>query len=128
MKKIIIRKPQVEQFLITPTGEEFFCNHFFVAFVAEPRMKLAYDMGINTDNHGCIATDHRGKTNVKGVWAAGDVRAITQSVAMAVGTGNYAAIMVNKFLERKSFHGTTSDHPEERLYPIKELSLKESGE
>ena len=88
---------------------------FFVSYIAEPRSKLAKDLKIQTDNRSCIITDHRGKTNIEGVWAVGDVRAITQSVAMAVGTGNYAAIMANKFLERESYKGVQTDHPEERF-------------
>jgi thioredoxin reductase len=92
--------PGEGQRLITTTGEVFECNHFFVAWVAIPRSEVAVKMGVKVDQKGNIITDHRGKTNVEGVWAAGDIRPITQSVAMAVGTGNYAGIMIDHFLRK----------------------------
>jgi len=69
-----------------------------VGYIALPRSELAVQIGVEVDGRGYIMTDHRGKTSVEGVWAAGDVRPITQSVAMAVGTGNYAGIMISQFL------------------------------
>jgi thioredoxin reductase (NADPH) len=92
--------PGEGQRLITTTGEVFECNHFFVAWVAIPRSEVAVKMGVKVDQKGNIITDHRGKTNVEGVWAAGDIRPITQSVAMAVGTGNYAGVMIDHFLRK----------------------------
>jgi pyruvate/2-oxoglutarate dehydrogenase complex dihydrolipoamide dehydrogenase (E3) component len=63
---------------------------------------------VEVDKRGNILTDHRGKTNLEGVWAAGDCRPITQQVAMATGTGNYAALMANQFLG--------NDHEREQLF------------
>lgn len=85
---------------------------FFTAFVDEPRSELAQMIGVEIDNRGNILTDKRGKTNIEGVWAAGDVRPITQQVAMAVGTGNYAALMINQFLGNEYEMGREFDHPE----------------
>ncbi len=87
---------------------------FFVAFVDEARSELAQELGVKVDDKGNILTDKRGKTNVEGVWAAGDVRPITQQVAMAVGTGNYAALMINQFLGNEYEHEGEFDHPEVR--------------
>jgi thioredoxin reductase (NADPH) len=98
IEEIIIEKPGKKQQLITALGEVFECEHFFVSWTDVPRSELAVEVGVVVDHKGNILTDHRGKTNIEGVWAVGDVRPITQSVAMAVGTGNYAAIMINKFL------------------------------
>jgi thioredoxin reductase (NADPH) len=96
--EIKIEKPGKKQQLVTASGEVFRCEHFFVSWTDVPRSELAVEIGVVVDHKGNILTDHRGKTNIEGVWAVGDVRPITQSVAMAVGTGNYAAIMINKFL------------------------------
>jgi thioredoxin reductase (NADPH) len=98
INRIKIEKPSKKQQLITLEGEVFECENFFVSWIHEPRSKLAMEIGVNVDIRGNIPTDHRGKTNIEGVWAAGDVRPITQSVSMAAGTGNYAGIMINKFL------------------------------
>lgn len=98
IERVIVQEPGEHQQLVTTRGEVFECNHFFVALIAIPRSELAVKIGVEVDNRGNIITDHRGKTSVEGVWAAGDVRPITQSIAMAVGTGNYAGIMINQFL------------------------------
>ena len=94
----------------------------FVSLIAEPRNEIPIQLGIAIDDRGCVLTDHRGKTNFEGIWAVGDIRPITQSVAMAVGTGNYAGIMINKFLERGHYCRTETDHPEKRLLPISKAS------
>lgn len=98
IEDVIIEQPRVKQQLITSSGEILECNNFFVSWDAEPRSELAVKLGVKVDKGGNILTDHRGKTHVEGVWAAGDVRPITQSVAMAVGTGNYVGIRINNFL------------------------------
>ena len=101
IERIEADTPGEGQRLITATGQVFECNHFFVSWVGVTRSEVAVKMGVNVDQKGNIITDHRGKTNIEGVWAAGDVRAITQSVAMAVGTGNYAGIMIDHFLRKQ---------------------------
>ena len=42
------------------------------------------------------------------------MRAITQQVAMAVGTGNYAALMMNQFLGNDYEQEQEFDHPDIR--------------
>jgi len=98
IERVIVEKPGERQQLITTSGDILECEHFFVGYIAVPRSGLAVRIGVEVDERGFIMTDHRGKTSVEGVWAAGDVRPISQSVAMAVGTGNYAGIMISQFL------------------------------
>ena len=43
----------------------------------------------------------RGDTNVPGVWIAGDLRPMSQQVAVAMGTGNIAALMIDQFLRKQ---------------------------
>ena len=71
---------------------------FFVSWIGEPRSELAKTLGVKVDSKGSIVTNHRGKTNIEGVWAAGDVRPMTQAVATAVGSGVYAGLMITHFL------------------------------
>lgn len=94
------------------SGDVLTAEVFFVAFVAEARSELAKEMGVQVDERGNIMTDHRGKTNVEGIWAAGDCRPITQQVAVATGTGNYAALMINQFLGNSYEKNEIFDHPE----------------
>ena len=114
IKSISFMRPGVVQSVTLEDGRKIKTNVFFVAFVDVVRSELAQQIGIKVDAKGNILTDHRGKTNVEGVWAAGDVRPITQQVAMAVGTGNYAALMMNQFLGNKYEQDQEFDHPEHR--------------
>lgn len=112
IKEIEFPRPGEFQRITLESGESYRCEVFFVAHVAEARSELARHLGVKVDERGNIITDHRGKTNVEGIWAAGDVRPITQQVAMATGTGNYAALMINQFLGNKYEKEEIFDHPE----------------
>jgi thioredoxin reductase (NADPH) len=90
--------PGEVQSVTLTTGEKIRSNVFFVALVAEARSEVAQQIGVDVDERGNILTDKRGKTNIEGVWAAGDVRPIAQQISMATGTGNYAAVMIDNFL------------------------------
>lgn len=114
IKSIEFPRPGVVQSVTLTDSRRIKANVFFVAFVDIPRSDLAQQIGVETDGKGNILTDHRGKTNIEGVWAAGDVRAITQQVAMAVGTGNYAALMMNQFLGNDYEQEQEFDHPDIR--------------
>lgn len=114
IKAVDFPRPGVVQSVTLEDGRKLKANVFFVAFVDVTRSELAQQIGVDVDKKGNILTDHRGKTNIEGVWAAGDVRPITQQVAMAVGTGNYAALMMNQFLGNDYEHDEEFDHPDHR--------------
>ncbi|MFW9935881.1 MAG: NAD(P)/FAD-dependent oxidoreductase [Candidatus Thorarchaeota archaeon] len=98
IQEIKIQEPGKHQVLVTSDGRRLECNTFFVGWIGVPRSELAQSIGVKVDERGNIITDHRGATNVEGIWAAGDIRPITQSVATAVGTGVYAGIMIAHYL------------------------------
>ena len=55
---------------------------------------------LDVDDRGFVVTDHDFRTNVDGVFAAGDVRASsTKQLASAVGEGAAAAIQIRYYLE-----------------------------
>ena len=56
---------------------------------------------MTSDGEHAVARSQRGDTNVPGVWIAGDLRPITQQVAVAMGTGNIAAVMIDQHLRRQ---------------------------
>jgi thioredoxin reductase len=114
IKAIDFPRPGVVQSVTLEDGRKLKANVFFVSFVDVVRSELAQQIGVEVDTKGNILTDHRGKTNIEGVWAAGDVRPITQQVAMAVGTGNYAGLMMNQFLGNDYEQGQEFDHPDYR--------------
>jgi thioredoxin reductase (NADPH) len=112
IKEIEFPLPGKVQRVKLENGESIRSEVFFVAHVAEPRSELAVDLGVKVDSNGNILTDKRGKTNIEGVWAAGDVRPITQQVSMATGTANYAALMINQFLGNDYEKEEMFDHPD----------------
>jgi thioredoxin reductase (NADPH) len=114
IKSISFPRPGVVQSVTLTDGTKLKANVFFVAFVDVPRSDIAQQIGVQVDAKWNILTDHRGKTNIEGVWSAGDVRPITQQVAMAVGTGNYAAVMMNQFLGNTYEQEQEFDHPNYR--------------
>ena len=76
---------------------------FFVSSLARGRTDLAQLLGVEmaaTQNHA-QPRSQRGDTHIEGVWIAGDLRPMTQQVAVAMGTGNIAAVMIDQTLRRK---------------------------
>jgi thioredoxin reductase (NADPH) len=76
---------------------------FFVSSPARGRTDLAEQLGVEmaaTGNHAQPASQ-RGDTNVPGVWIAGDLRPQTQQIAVAMGTGNIAALMIDQYLRKQ---------------------------
>jgi len=76
---------------------------FFVSSQARGRTDLAEQLGVEMAATGFHANPktQRGDTNVPGVWIAGDLRPMTQQVAVAMGTGNIAAVMIDQHLRKK---------------------------
>ena len=75
---------------------------FFVSSPALGRTDLAQQLGVELADSGHHARprSQRGDTDVDGVWIAGDLRPMTQQVAVAMGTGNVAAVMIDQYLRK----------------------------
>ncbi|HEX3556751.1 MAG TPA: NAD(P)/FAD-dependent oxidoreductase [Thermoanaerobaculia bacterium] len=84
-------------------GTTLTAEAFFVSSPARGRTDLAEQLGVTIAKTGYHAEpqSQRGDTNVPGVWVAGDLRPITQQVAVAMGTGNIAALMIDQHLRKK---------------------------
>ena len=66
---------------------------------ARPQVKLARDLGVALDENGYIAVDEEQKTNVPGVYAAGDVDGRhSHQITTAVHEGGQAASAANYYL------------------------------
>jgi len=66
---------------------------------ATPEARLAHDLGVTTSRIGYIAVDTEQKTNVPGVYAAGDITALhSHQVSAAVHEGAQAASAANYYL------------------------------
>ncbi|WP_066057058.1 NAD(P)/FAD-dependent oxidoreductase [Robertmurraya korlensis] len=85
-------------------GTQLVSNHGFVAFGNnEVRSELAAQLGVERMENKHILVDPRSKmTNIKHVWAAGDVVAHSEQVTVAMGDGLQAAIFIHKSLMNES--------------------------
>jgi len=88
-------------------GTVLTADAFFVSSPARGRTDLARQLGVTmaaTGRHAEPASQ-RGDTNVPGVWIAGDLRPITQQIAVAMGTGNIAAVMIDQYFRTMEVGG-----------------------
>jgi thioredoxin reductase len=62
-------------------------------------------LGCENNSFGGIATDFLGRTNISGVYAAGDASVITAQLIIAASEGSRAAIGANMDLTQQEFAG-----------------------
>jgi thioredoxin reductase (NADPH) len=88
--------------LNTPNGEEKLeLDGIFIAIGHKPSTEIFKNSGLELDGEGYISTKAgTTKTNIEGVFAAGDVQdKIYRQAITAAGTGCMAALDAQKFLE-----------------------------
>jgi thioredoxin reductase len=71
------------------------CDAMFVPPRFVPNNRLLVDLGCAVDPDGWAVTDPAGRTNVSGVWVAGNVADPHAQVITAAGAGSAAAIAIN---------------------------------
>jgi thioredoxin reductase (NADPH) len=93
---------KLESITINKDGEavEHHTSGAFIFIGLDPNTGFL-DHLVDVDERGFIVTDPMFQTNVRGLFAAGDVRSgSTKQIASAVGEGAAAAIQIRYFLER----------------------------
>lgn len=82
------------------TGEESVVsvNGLFIAIGNIPNNELASKLGIECDQLGYIKTDENMQTNVKGVYAAGDVTGGIKQIVVSASQGATATTSIQKLL------------------------------
>ncbi|HDO19626.1 MAG TPA: thioredoxin-disulfide reductase [Thermoplasmatales archaeon] len=73
----------------------------FVAVGEKPENTLAVRLGVSIDEHGYIITDDRQRTNLKGIYAAGDITGGVRQVVTACAEGAIAALTSTEVLGKK---------------------------
>ncbi len=73
----------------------------FISIGEEPHNDLAKALGVKLDERGFIITDRQFRTNVKGVYAAGDITGGLRQVVTACAEGAVAAISSIEVLGKK---------------------------
>lgn len=99
IKNVITKESQFKG-VVLENNLHFESEHAFVALGGNKiRSGLAANLGIQLHENQHILTDPRTKmTNIKNVWAAGDVVAHSEQVTIAMGEGAQAAIWIHKSL------------------------------
>ena len=75
----------------------------FIEIGSEPNKDLAQKIGIKTDGKGYIVVDQAQKTNIEGIWAAGDCTTNSngfRQIATAISEGAIAANDIFKTINR----------------------------
>lgn len=72
----------------------------FVALERIPMTQLMRKAGIEVDEGGCVKVDRRQRTNIEGVFAAGDCTCGGMQVATAVGEGARAAMEAAAYVKK----------------------------
>jgi thioredoxin reductase (NADPH) len=70
----------------------------FVSIGEEPQNQLAKDIGVELDEKGFIITDRNMRTNIKRVYAAGDITGGLRQVVTACAEGAIAALTSTEVL------------------------------
>ncbi|MBI4744212.1 MAG: FAD-dependent oxidoreductase [Actinobacteria bacterium] len=76
----------------------------FIEIGAEPNSKLALDLGVELDKTGYIDVDRKQKTNIEGVFAAGDITNATgelRQIITGCAQGVLAATSAYEYLKMK---------------------------
>lgn len=66
----------------------------FIAIGYVPNNELAKKLGVETDEEGYVKVDHAHRTNVPGIYAAGDITGGFKQIVTAVGQGAVAAMSI----------------------------------
>jgi thioredoxin reductase len=81
-------------------------NNYTVMYSRAPFIQhssIAQDLGCAIDENGFIIVDDMQKTNIPGLYTAGDCSTMMRSVAMAVAAGMKSGAMINHELSGESF-------------------------
>ncbi len=73
----------------------------FIAVGQKPNTELAVPLGVALDSTGAIIVDAELRTNVPGIYAAGDVCGGTQQIVTAVSAGARAALSIFEDLQKE---------------------------
>ena len=73
----------------------------FISIGEEPQNSLAKELGVKLDENGFVIVDKQQKTNVKGVYAAGDITGGLRQVITACAEGAVAALSSTEAVGKK---------------------------
>lgn len=93
----VVRKLRLEN------GKELAVDGIFVEIGTTPGSVLTNQLGVKTDEKGYIIVDDNQKTNISGVWAAGDVTTKNSKLKQIMVSSSEGAVATyNAYLDKKS--------------------------
>ncbi len=108
--KEIAGKDRVEEVILLhhPSGDSsrLAVDGVFIAIGYEPSVELARKVGVELSPEGYINRDERHRTNISGIYSAGDVEGGYKQIVTAAGQGSEAALsifedLMNPYWKRK---------------------------
>lgn len=87
------------QDMVKATIKELPCNGVFIAVGVVPTTEMVKKAGVEVDSKGWVKVDRAQRTNIDGVFAAGDCTGTGWQVATAVGEGAMAALSTSRHLK-----------------------------
>lgn len=85
----------------TEESKKLDVNGLFISIGVVPQNELAKDLGVHLDEHGYIKVDSQMRTNVKGVYAAGDITGGLRQIVTAAAQGAVAALTSTEVLGKQ---------------------------
>jgi len=85
----------------TDKKSKFPVDGVFISIGEEPQNEIAKKLGIKIDERGFIPTDRQMRTNIRGVYAAGDITGGLRQVVTACAEGAIAALSATEVLGKK---------------------------
>jgi len=85
----------------TDKKSELTVDGVFISIGEEPQSKLALELGVKLDEKGFIIADKKGRTNIRGVYAAGDITGGLRQVVTACAEGANAALASTEAVGKK---------------------------
>lgn len=98
-------KDELEAIVLKDTNtndiSELKIDGVFISIGEEPKNNLAKKLGVKLDDKGFILTDKEGRTNITGVYAAGDITGGLRQVVTACAKGAIAALTSTEVIGKK---------------------------
>lgn len=85
----------------TGKSKEIDMDGLFISIGVVPQNELAKKIGVKIDDHGYIVVDNQMRTNVKGIYAAGDITGGLRQVITAAAEGAIAALTSTEALGKQ---------------------------
>jgi thioredoxin reductase (NADPH) len=84
----------------TGVDDELNVNGIFIAVGEEPNSRIAGKLGVEINSNNYIVTDKDYRTNIDGVFAAGDVTGGVNQLVVSCGEGAAAAVNAYNYLKQ----------------------------